>query len=208
MRATKFTLNAFVLVVMIFSALTLFVTVSLTNMADRTPINSYHPIEGTNLSVRYSSLDKNGIYQGSENASVLLLEGTYGYDWGAAAFGNTLYINEYTNTDLGVMLSNLVKIDIETKEKEILYKNAVLRGVCRSGELVCVENCTLSANYPDTNGLCRLYQLASPQSSDTVTVLWLNPETGEAVHSVTEQSGADSAIDKKYLQHTLQEVMG
>ena len=52
MRESKFTMNAFLLVVLIFSALTFFVTVKLTGMADRTPVNTFTPIEGTELSVR------------------------------------------------------------------------------------------------------------------------------------------------------------
>ncbi len=208
MQRSKFTLNAFLIVVLVFSALILLVTVGLTNMADRTAINGYMPIEGTALSVRYSSLEKSGICTGGENNATLLLEGNYGYDWGAAVSGNTLYINEYQNTTLGFMLCQLDKINTETMEKEVLFQNAVLRGTCRSGELVCVTNYTMSSNYPDTNGLCRLYRLASHTDSNTVTVLWLAPETGEIVYSVTEENTADSAIEKKYLQHTLEEVKG
>ena len=77
MESPKFSFNAFLLVVIIFSALLFFVTVKVMDIADRTPVNSFTPIEGTELAVRYSSLEPNGIYTGTENVNTLLLEGNF-----------------------------------------------------------------------------------------------------------------------------------
>ena len=114
MNNTKFTMNSLVIIVIIFAAMGLFFTVKLVNMADRFPINEFVPIEDTDLAIKYSSLEPNGIYRGSENSGTLVIEGTFGYDWGSVLEGDTLFVNEYQSTDLGLLTSDLVKININT----------------------------------------------------------------------------------------------
>ena len=75
MKSSKFTVNSLLIVIIIISAIGFFVTVTMTRMADRAAINEIVEIEGTDLSVRYSSLEKNGIYKGDENTGSLMLEG-------------------------------------------------------------------------------------------------------------------------------------
>ena len=65
MRELKFSFNAFLLVVLIFTALTLFITVIISHMADRTPVNDFYPIDGTEYMVHYSNLEPDGIYSGT-----------------------------------------------------------------------------------------------------------------------------------------------
>ena len=208
MRESKFTLNAFLLVVLIFSALTFFVTVKLTGMADRTPVNTFTPIEGTELSVRYSSLEPNGLYRGSENVNTLVLEGNFGTDWGAAAVGSRLYLNEYRSTDLGVLLSNVVCVDMESLHKEILLRNAILRGRCASGELVCQCGAMLPANCPQDNALCRLYTLTAPSLSadGSATVVYLDPESGQVLLELQDETTQEEDFAAQYLERTLEEV--
>ena len=103
MNDTKFTMNALVLVVTIFAAIGFFFTVKLGKLADHSVVNEYYPIEGTELGVRYGKDPVSGIYRGAEYSRDLKLAGEFGYDWGAAAAGDALWINEYTKTDLGVM---------------------------------------------------------------------------------------------------------
>ncbi len=211
MRDTKFTLNSLLLVVMIISAIFFFFSVKLFNMADRRAVNEYYPIEGTSYAVRYSNLQPNGIYEGSRTTGVLKLEGSFGYDWGAAAEDGALYLNEYDHTDLGLTLSSVVRVDTGTFEKTVLLEDAVLRGRCASGELVCLSGCFMSFDFPETNALCRLYALSSkalrPQSPGAY-VVFLDPATGEAVYSLRDEHALDEGFESRYLERTLGEVMG
>ena len=207
MRESKFTLNAFLLVVIIFSALTFFVTVKLTAMADRTPVNSFTPIEGTDLAVRYSSLEPNGIYPGSENVNTLRLEGNFGVDWGAAAVGDRLYLNAYRSTDLGLLLSDVVCVDTQTFQKQVLLQNAILRGRCASGELVCLTGELLPANLPEDNALCRIYSLTDTAlRADGAAVVFLDPETGRVVYETTDPTSSSEDFEAQFLNRTLEEV--
>lgn len=138
MREYKFTLNALLLVVLIFSAIFFFFTVKLTSLADRSAYNDFYPIEGTPYAVYYSSLKPTGIYEGGKTTGVLRLEGQYGYDWGAAAVGDALFLNEYRSSELGLTLSHVVRIDTPSFDKQVLLPDAILRGRCASGELVCL----------------------------------------------------------------------
>ena len=209
MESPKFSLNAFLLIVIIFSALTFFVTVKLTGMADRTPVNQFVPIEGTELSIRYSSLEPDGIYSGSETVNTLLLEGTYGTDWGAAAVENQLYLNEYRATDLGVLLCDVVRVDTDTFEKTILLHDAILRGRCASGQLVCVTGAMLPANLPEENALCRLYCTDSgvSPSAEHAAVLYLDPATGSVLGSVQDPNAMGEGFEARYLDRAMEEVL-
>ena len=208
MNRAKFSMNALLLIVIIFSALAFVFTIVLVRMADRTPVNEYFPIEGTDCAIRYSSLEPDGLYQGPENTCKLVAEGTFGNDWGACAVGNRVYLNEYTSTDLGVLLCDLVCVDLNTGEKTVLYRDTVLRGRCASGELVCVTGCMLPADFPDTNALCRLYRLTQKDvtPSDGGTVFYLDPQTLDETYAVTVDDPFASDFTETYLHRTLTEV--
>ena len=208
MNRTKFSMNALLLIVIIFSALAFVFTVVLVDLADRTPVNDYNPIEGTDYAIRYSSLEPNGLYKGSENTCVLVAEGNFGSDWGAFAVGDKLYLNEYTSTDLGLLLCDIVGIDLNTGEKTVLYRDTVLRGQCASGELVCVAGCMLPADFPETNSLCRLYRLTRKDaaSPDGGEVIFLDPQTLSVVYSAQDDNVFSDGFEARYLQKPLAEV--
>ena len=208
---TKFTANALVLVVAVFSALILLVSIKMVDMSQHEVSNEFYPIEGTDLSVRYSNLKPNGLYRGGQTTGELVLEGTFGHDWGAAAEGNTLYINEFTSTDVGVMLCQLVRLDLTTGEKEILLRDTILRGRCASGELVCLGGYLMPADFPATNSLCRLYAMSSPSirpEGDSALVLFLDPATGAILWSQRDDEALTDVFESRYLARTLREVMG
>ncbi len=208
MNRTKFSMNALLLVVIIFSALAFVFTIVLVDLADRRAVNEYIPIEGTDCAIRYSSLEPNGLYKGPENTCQLVAEGNFGSDWGAFTVGDRLYLNEYTSTDLGVLLCSVVGIDLNTGEKTVLYRDTVLRGQCVSGEPVCVRGCMLPANFPETNPLCRFYRLTEKNNAPEggADVIFLDPQTMEETYTVTVPDPFSPVFEKQYLQKTLTEV--
>ncbi len=211
MQDTKFTMNALLLIVIILSAIFFFFTVKVVAMSDHSSVNDYYPIDGTDLAVRYSSLVPNGIYEGEKNNGILRLEGNFGYDWGIATEGSSLFVNEYSTTSLGVMLCNVVRIDTHTFEKQFLWKNAILRGRCASGELVCMRCCMMPANFPETNSLCWLYAMSDPDldpMSGSAEVLFLDPGTGTVLYRIFDENALSSDFERLYLTRTLEEVMG
>ena len=209
MRETKLSLNGVLIAISVFAALAFFVVVKLTSMADRTAINSFNRIEGTDLAIVYSNLEPDGLYRGDGTNKELLVEGTFGYDWGAIIDGDYIYINEYSTSDLGLVVSKLVRINIKTLEKEILCGNTLLRGRCESGELVALSNYMLDANKPKTNRFCKLYNIGlNVDSENNATVIYINPENGETVYSVTQRLMKKESFDERYINCTLEEVMG
>ena len=207
MNRAKFSMNALLLIVIIFSALAFVFTVVLVRMADRTAVNEYFPIEGTDYAIRYSSREPDGLYKGPENTCKLVAEGTFGNDWGACAVGDRVYLNEYTSTDLGVLLCDLVCVDLNTGEKTVLYRDTVLRGRCASGELVCVGGCMLPADFPDVSSLCRLYRLTAKDAAENgAEVLFLDPQTLDETYTVTVDDPFAPDFAETYLQRTLTEV--
>ncbi len=209
MRETKFNLNALLLVIMLFSALIFVFVIKFVDMADLAAVNSFYPVEGTKVGVRYSSAQPYGLYEGTKESGQLKLEGFFGYDWGAAAVNNELYINEYVQTDLGLMLCRLVRVDLDTYEKTVLRRDTMLRGRCASGELVCVEGFIMPADYPKTNALCGLYALSAEAiqpEGDGATVLYLDPETGDVLYSVWDEEALLETFSEKYIERTLEEV--
>ncbi len=209
-------MNALVLVVTVFTAIGFFFTVKLGRIADRSVLNEYYPIEGTDFGVRYGAEKPDGIaalpsglYRGGENSRELLLEGTFGYDWGAAAASGCLWLNEYSNTDLGLMHCHLVRVDLETFRRETVFEDTVLRGKCASGELVCLRGCLLSANSPESNPLCALYCLGAKElepDGRSAEVLWLDPETGEVLWRTEDPEAATAVFEERYLARSLAEV--
>ena len=211
MNSTKFTMNAMVLVVTIFTAIGFFFTVKLGKLADRSVLNEYYPIEGTDLGVRYGTEQPSGIYRGGQNSRELLLEGTFGYDWGAWAAADILLLNEYTSTDLGLMHCRVVRVDRAEFRGEVLSGDTVLRGACPSGELVCLRGCLLPVNYPETDPLCALYCLGAGDlrtDGKSAEVLWLDPVTGETLYRLRDPEAATEAFEEKYLLRSLAEVKG
>ncbi len=211
MNDARFTMNALLIIVIIFLLIGFFFTVKLGDLANHFALNEYYPIQGTDLAVRYSSQEPDGIYRGSRNTGSLLLEGTFGYDWGAAAVGNTLWINEYTNTSLGLMHCRVIRLDLSTLQREVLSEDTVLRGTCASGELVCLRGSLLPSNNPDSNPLCELYRATArsllPKGAGA-EVIFLDPETGELLWSVREEAAPEEEFEERYLGKTLEEVRG
>lgn len=210
MREEKFTLNALLLVVMIMSAIFFFFTVKMTSLADRSAYSSYNAIEGTPYAVSYSSLKPDGIYEGGKTTGVLRLEGQFGYDWGAAAVDGALFLNEYRSSPLGLSTCQVVRVDTSDFSKQLLLPDAILRGRCASGEIVCLRGALLPSNYPKSNPLCRLYAtgVSLQPDSDRAEVLFLDPDSGEILYSVWDEEALGSGFDARYLARTLREVMG
>ena len=206
MRSPKLSVNALLLVLLIFGGFTFFITVFIVRMADRSGVNTFNPVEGTDYAIRYSSLEPNGLYQGNEVVNSLVVKGNFGFDWGAALEGERLYLNEYKTSNMGVMHSNLVRVDLTTKQKETLLTDAILRGKCASGELVCVRGVLLPANKPESNILCKFYALAAPGLHDGAEVLFLDPAIGEIVYRVRDDEAMSNAFEARYLKRTLEEV--
>ena len=204
-------MNALVLVAIIFTAIGFFFTVKLGKLADRSILNEYYPIEGTALGVRYGTQQPSGLYRGGPNSKELLLEGTFGYDWGAAAQGDCLWLNEYVGTDLGLMRCRLVRLNTEDLRLEAVLEDTVLRGRSPSGELVCLRGCLMESGAPEVNPLCTLYCMSArdlePDGS-SAEVLWLDPETGEILFRLRDSEAATEAFAERYLSRTLEEVRG
>ncbi|MBQ7060186.1 MAG: hypothetical protein IJM85_00230 [Clostridia bacterium] len=209
MNERKFTVNSLVLIVMIFSLALLFFTVNLVTMAEPYAENSFYRIEGTKYYVHYSTMDPSGIYLGSGRTAQLMIEGEYGHDWGAVAVGDKLYINEYSKTDFGIMLTRLVCIDLTTFEKTVLRNDTMLRGRCRSGELVAVSGFVMPSNMPDTNSLCKMYSFSKNdihlEDKDAV-VLYIDPETAAVVHSVRDKAALEDDFESRFIETTLEEA--
>ena len=201
-------MNTLLLVLLIFGGFTFFITLFIVRMADRSGVNTFNPVEGTDYAIRYSSLEPNGLYQGNEVVNSLVVKGNFGFDWGAALEGERLYLNEYNTSNMGVMHSNLVRVDLTTKRKETLLTDAILRGKCASGELVCVRGVFLPANEPESNILCKFYALTAPGLHDGAEVLFLDPATGGIVYSVRDDGAMTGAFEARYLDRTLEEVRG
>jgi hypothetical protein len=211
MKESKFSLNRILVIVIIFSAIAFLVMVKLVNTSSfRVPVNDFYPIEDTELAIKYSSLQKSGIYKGDENTGELVLEGTFGYDWGLAVEGDSLYLNEIKMTDIGFVVTELVKVDMNTFEKQVVLKDALLRGKCKSGELVCFVNYTMPSNKPETNALCTLYNMYSDSVTPPgeVTVAFLDAENGQIVYTEKQKEMKDSIFNAKYINRTLSEVQG
>lgn len=208
MGNAKFNLNAFVLVVILFSSIIFFFTVNLTDLASHSAVNEYHPIEGTDAAVCYRSLEPSGIYVGDRSTGVLKLEGEFGFDWGLAREGNSIYTNEYSRTSLGLILCQVVRIDLSSFEKTVLLPNSVLRGRCASGELVCVNGAMLSACFPRSNSLCRLFSMSAPALnpvSGEAEVVYLDPADGHELCRLPENA-YNVKFEELYLQRSLREV--
>lgn len=209
MERSKISMNGILIVAVIFSAIIFFFTVWMVNMDNPFPVNEFYPIEGTKYAVKYSTFEPNGIYQGVESANSLVLEGSYGVQWGSYRSGDTFYANEYTMTDLGIVNCRVVKIDLNTFQKEILFTDTVLRGACASGELVCVSGVSVESNFPASNSLIKLLAMTSaemrPEGNGAV-VKFIDPATGGILWSVRDENAVSDDFEERYLNVTLQEA--
>jgi len=210
MSNAKFTMNSLVIIAIIFSAILFFFTIAMVDMANPYAQNEFYPIEGTDeLAIKHSSIEPNGIYRGNENTAVLVLEGTYGKDWGTTLAGEKLYLNEYDMTTVGMIIPEIVRVDINTLEKEILYKDAMIRGRCASGEMVCLEGYVMPSNFPETNSLLKFYSMSEKDlnpGANICNVTYIDPETGEAVLTLEEQPIIEKSFESKYIDCTLDEI--
>ncbi len=208
MKKTKFSMNALLLILLLFSVLAFFCMVTLDRLASQFPVNDYIPIENSEYAVRHSSIAPSGICRGGKNTAELLVEGNFGSGWGAYANGDTLLLNEYRNSRFGFLFCDLMRVDVSARTKSTLYENTVLRGVCASGEPVCVRGALLPAVHPETNALCRLYRLSAGSLSvnGEAEVLFLDPETLTPVFSVREPGADADDFEARYLSRTLEEV--
>ncbi|MBO7730593.1 MAG: hypothetical protein J6S31_07040, partial [Lachnospiraceae bacterium] len=197
---------------LIFSVMAFFFTLFLSGMADKAwnpHVNDSYEIEGTDLTIRYSDKKGNGIFEGDPITGVLKVEGSFGHDWGIALEGDYLYLNEYRNSTLGMVFCQLVRINLQTYEKEILMRNTILRGQCTSGELVCVSDILMPALQPQTNELCRLYAMTDSKinlQSDGGTVLFIDPVDAEILYETEGEGVLSDEFTALYLDHSLEEI--
>lgn len=212
MRQSKFTFQAFLLIVLIFSVMAFFFTLFLSGMADKAwnpHVNDSYEIEGTDLTIRYSDKKGNGIFEGDQINGVLKVEGSFGHDWGIALEGDYLYLNEYRTSTLGMMFCQLVRINLQTYEKEILMNNTILRGQCTSGELVCVSDILMPSMQPQTNELCRLYAMTDGNidlQSNGGTILFIDPTDTTVVYETEGEDVLSDDFVALYLDHSLEEI--
>ncbi len=212
MRQSKFTFQAFLIIVLIFSVMAFFFTLFLSGMADKAwnpHVNDSYEIEGTDLTIRYSDKKGNGIYEGDAVNGTLKVEGSFGHDWGIALEGDYLYLNEYRTSTLGMMFCHLVRINLKTFEKEDLMQNTILRGQCTSGELVCVSDVLMPSMQPKTNELARLYAMTSANikpKSDKGSVLFIDPTDTKILYETEDDDALSENFAALYLDHSLEEI--
>jgi hypothetical protein len=211
----KLTLNGILVILIVFSAIYLFATITAFRVMDPSGTNDFTPIEDTGYAIRYSTLEPNGIVQGANpNSAVLIAEGNYGADWGAAVEDGRLYINKYRITSVGLMLCDVVKIDLDAEEgsaasEESLFPGAILCGRCASGELVLIRGAMLPANAPAVNALCHFYAMSDPAletDGSHAEILFFDPATEQVVHSIKGAAASPRSVQTKYLDKTLEEV--
>jgi len=209
MDSRKYTMNSFVLTVILFSAIFLFFTVTVSDMADTHVINENYPLEDTGYYIRYTTHIPSGIYDGEGQGAHLLLEGSYGHDWGAYVSGDTLYCNEYHTTTLGYMTTNVVKINLKDFSKEVLYEDCMVRGVIASGELLLYDNVVMPNWFPKSNPLCLMYDISGkgdPLDSLEATVVLYDITAAKEVYRKDDTLAQSDKRVEFYLSKTLQEL--
>ncbi len=209
MDDSRFNMNAFLITVMIFSAIVLFVTVTVTNMADTSIDNECYQIEETGYYVRYATLIPSGIYDDPGQEPNLMIAGSYGHDWGVAVYDNVLYANEYHSTKLGYMICDIVKIDLSSFEKEILYHDAMLNGKTQSGELIIYEGTVMPNWFADTNSFASLYEMTSGGQNYRNTaalVKIVDPVTKEILYEKDDLIALTNKRTLYYRNHTAEEI--
>lgn len=212
MKQSKFTLNAFLLIILIFSVMAFFFTVFLSGMAGvafSPHVNDSYDIEDTDLFILYSDKKPSGIYEGDPVNGQLKVKGTFGHDWGIALEDDYLYLNEYRTSTFGMTYCNLIRINVHTFEKEDLMRDTILRGQCTSGELVCVSDILMPSMQPKTNAFCRLYAITAPgidPKSDEGTILIIDPADTKILYQTSDEEALTEAFEERYLNHSLDEL--
>ena len=206
----KFTMNAMLVIVFFFSLIAIAFSVKAYDLGEHVfLIADYQPIEGTDLSIRYSTQNPSGIYRGPKGDDELMLEGEFGFDAGTTYCDGKLYLNEYWYSNADLVFCNAVCVDTESFEKTEMVKDGMLRGRCKSGELVCTADSLLATSRPKTNSLCRLYCMLTKTDplSDSVTVLYIDPSSGEIVYSAgSDKDPTTKEFNARFLNRTLEEV--
>ena len=209
MNRTKFTMNSFVLVIILASALFMFFTIFMDTLANRSVRNESYPIEGTEYYVRYTTHIPSGIYVGYDSDDTLMLEGSYGYDWAGLLKDDYYFCNEYHKTVFGFMTSDVVRISLEDFSKEIILKDATVKGFCASGELVCFSNVVMPNWFPGTNAICKLYGMAQGcdgYDSEMAIVNVIDPDTLQILYSAEDGKALSDERGSYYLSSSLQEI--
>jgi len=208
MKENKFSMNIVLVIAIFVSAVTFFITVKMTQTAASLwGVNIFCPIENSEYAVKYSNIETNGIYKGGENVNSLVLEGDYGYDGSAVIEGDTLYVNEYDLTNLGIRLCKVVKINLKTLEKSTLFDDAELRGKCASGEIVICEGVASKTNNPETNLLCKLYAISGGiEFNKKSTVFFYDTVKEKIVFTSQDNTVNEKAFKSLFLDRTLSEV--
>ena len=209
MKENKMSMNLIMVIVIMFSAITFLFTIKMSQAASKPwPNNEFYRLGDTEYAVRYSNLEPNGIYKGNENQNTLVLKGNYGSGWGAVVDKNVIYTNEYTSTDMGLIFCKVVKIDLDTLEKTVVMDDAVIRGQCKSGEIVITDCFLASSNHSDANSLCKLYALSSDVRLDASgSVIYYDIARSEEVYRTEDKSTTDKNFGILYLKKSLEEVM-
>ncbi len=208
MEQPKYTMNAFLVTVTIFSAILFFITVLISKLSDRSVTNLSYPVGDTGYYIRYATHIKSGIYDSSDVIANMMIEGSYGYDWGASVEGDDLYCNEYRTTTFGLMTCDLVRISLDDFHKETLMKDTMLRGRCASGELVCYRDVLMPGWFPDTDPLSDLYGLCRGKhfDSSSASVCFIDPKSGNVLFETFDDNALSDERASYYLESTLQEV--
>lgn len=209
MHEPRFNLNSFILIALIFSAIGYFFTVGLGGIADWSAVNDFYQIEGCDYAIVYSDIKEDGIYEGRYEADAeLRLEGSFGHDWGAFYDEPYLYVNRYDSTDMGFIRTSVVRIDTRDWSEERLLDDAIIRGTCRSGELVCLAGFALPATFPETNPLAGLYAIGGEGSAageGKLELILIDPSSSELAGTAIVHPGTDYVGG--YLELTLDEIL-
>lgn len=211
MEQAKFSFQAFLITLMIFSGILFFFTVSLSGMSDIRAVNESYRIENTDYYVRYASHIESGIYDSDEADAKLLIKGNYGHDWAAVCEGGFIYCNEYRRSSFGFMTSDVVKISTDGFSKEILFKDTMLNGRNVSGQLILFEGVVMPDWFSDTNPLADLYGFASGKriyKQKKALVCLYDPSKGKIVYHAEDENALAEERSFYYRNSTLEEVQG
>ena len=76
--------------------------------------------------------------------------------------------------------------------------------------MVLLTGYVMPTNYPKTNSLYKFYTMSSDVDLDdtAVTVIFMEPETGEVVFSLEDKAYVEKTFQKKYEDRTLDEIRG
>ena len=114
-------------------------------------------------------------------------------------------------TTVGMIIPEIVKVNVDTLEKEVLFKDAMIRGRCASGEMVCLESYIVPSNSPKTNSLLKFYTMSDTNlkpDGNTSDIIFIDPATGEEVFRLEDQPIIEKTFAQEYLERSLDEIRG